>query len=298
MLMKLLREPLVHFIALGAGLFILFSIVGNPAEDGGGRPGRTNRIVVTAGHIERLVESWKRTWQRPPTPQELNGLIQDYIREEILSREALALGLDRNDTIIRRRLRQKMEFLFEDITPQTEPTNEELQAYLAENPDRFRIEPRLTFTHVYLNPDRRGTNLQRDVERLLAELSQSPNTLNAAALGDAFLLAHNFKATPESEVTNVFGNGFAASLLQLERGQWKGPIESGYGMHLVLVSERIEGRVPALEEVRDAVQRELLTVRRNEVNEATYRRLRDRYSVTVEMHKSVDGVKQASREAP
>lgn len=296
--MKLLREPLVHFIALGAGLFILFSIVGNPAEDGGERPGRTNRIVVTAGHIERLVESWKRTWQRPPTPQELNGLIQDYIREEILSREALALGLDRNDTIIRRRLRQKMEFLFEDITPQTEPTDEELQAYLAENPDRFRIEPRLTFTHVYLNPDRRGTNLQRDAERLLAELSQSPNTLNAAALGDTFLLAHNFKATPESEVTNVFGIGFAASLLQLEPGHWKGPIESGYGMHLVLVSERNAGRVPALEEVRDAVQRELLTVRRNEVNEATYRRLRDRYSVTVEMHKSVDGVKQASREAP
>ncbi len=129
-----LREPLLHFLLLGTGLFVLSGFLGEPTPS-------DSRVVVTPGHVERLVETWRRTWQRPPTAQELEGLIEDHIKEEILYREAIAMGLDRDDTIIRRRLRQKMEFLAEDIAAQDEPAEEELELFL----ENFSSEPvRLT----------------------------------------------------------------------------------------------------------------------------------------------------------
>ena len=185
--MKLLREPLVHFLVLGAALFLLYKIVADPVGD------RSDRIVVTSGHIERLVEGWKRTWQRPPTRKELEGLIEDHIREEILYREARAMGLDRDDTIIRRRLRQKMEFLFEDLGAQANPSDEELQAFLDKNPDAFRVATRVTFSHIYLNRDRRGESATRDAERLLRAAGDTDVIAlvledQAKARADAFLV--------------------------------------------------------------------------------------------------------------
>ena len=128
-----LREPLAHFFVLGAGIFLLAALVGESDES------RPDQIVVSAGQIDRLVETWQRTWQRPPTQAELEGLVEDHIREEILYREAIAMGLDRDDTIIRRRLRQKMEFLPQDLVEQVEPTNAELLTYLRENADAFQV---------------------------------------------------------------------------------------------------------------------------------------------------------------
>jgi PPIC-type PPIASE domain len=276
-LRKALREPLLHFLVLGAGLFLLFGVVGDGSGD---RP--PDEIVVTAGRIESLAEVFGRTWQRPPTEAELDGLVEGYIREEVLYREAVAMGLDRDDTVIRRRLSQKMEFVSEDIAAQAEPTDEELRAYLAENPDAFRVEPRFTFGHVYLNPDRRGDALRRDVARLLAELNATGAGADIETLGDGFLLGHDFTAASRSEVAGTFGEGFAAELARLEPGVWRGPVASGYGMHLVLVRERSEGRVPPLAEVREAVRREWANARRIATNERLYRSLRQRYTVTVQ----------------
>jgi hypothetical protein len=152
---KILREPLLHFLVLGAGLFLLFGLVGEPAGE------RSDRIVITEAKIGDLAQMFERTWRRPPTPAELDGLIEDHIKEEILYREALALGLDRDDTVIRRQLRLKMEFVSEDFAPQTEPTEDELRAFLAEHADRFRSPSRISFTQVYLSPDRRGEDVRR-----------------------------------------------------------------------------------------------------------------------------------------
>jgi hypothetical protein len=216
--MKFLREPLVHFLLLGAGLFVVFSLLNKETRE---VPGK---IVVTAGQIEHLTISFTRTWQRPPTDQELEGLIQDYIREEVFYREAIALGLDRDDTVIRRRLRQKLEFVSDDLTAQLKPTDDELRTYLANHVDAFGVEPRFTFSHVYFNPDRRGDDLERDVQRLLSELHQAGGHADVTTLGDSFLLEQDFKAAPRSEVARIFGKSFASQLSHVEPGTWQEPV--------------------------------------------------------------------------
>jgi hypothetical protein len=269
------REPLLHFLVAGTALFALWYGRGDPAA-------KRERIVVTAATIDVLAENWTRLRLRPPTAEELSGLVEDHIREEIFYREALALGLDREDTIIRRRLRQKLEFVSEDLASQAQPTEQQLQQYLAEHADAFRADPRFTFTHVFLSPKRRGAALDGDAAGLLAELNRPGGSKDAQEGGDPFLLPFDFEAAGSAEVAAMFGDEFATALATLETGAWRGPIRSGYGAHLVLVRDRLPGRAPALAEVREAVRREWETRARRESNEAFYRRLRSRYAVSVE----------------
>jgi hypothetical protein len=273
--MKLLREPLVHFLLLGAVLFGVFALVGDRGS------ARAGHIVVTPGHLEHLMVSFTRTWQRPPTAPELAGLIDDYIREEVLYREAVAMGLDRDDTIVRRRLRQKLEFLTEETAEMAAPSDEELQTFLQQHLDAFRVEPRLAFRHVYLSRDRRG-DATAEARQLLLQLTRGDAAVDPTTLGDPFLLPLEFASVSRSEIARLFGDAFATQLQHLEPGRWTGPIESAYGLHLVYVRERVDGRIPALAEVREAVQREWLTARRKAVNEQFYQHLRARYTVIVE----------------
>jgi PPIC-type PPIASE domain len=275
-LMKnLVREPLVHFLLLGALIFGAFKFISGETIEPG-------KILITQGRIESLETTFSRTWRRPPTATELAGLIRDYVREEVFAREAIALGLDKDDTIIRRRLRQKLEFVSEDVAAHAEPTEEQLRAYLQAHPDTFRGDRRFTFTQVYLDPQRRGANLRRDAARVLAQLGRSGTKVDPATLGDSLMLENEFKALSASEVVKQFGEKFAASLGEMATGQWHGPIESGFGMHLVLVSERTAGSLPALEDVRAAVRREWNNARRMEANEKFYQTLLQRYTVTIE----------------
>lgn len=223
-----------------------------------------------------------RTWRRPPTREELDGLIRDRVRDEVYCREAMALGMDKDDLIIRRRLRQKMEFVTDDLVTHAEPTEAELSAYLNAHADSFRVERRFTFAHVYLNPEKHGDNLARDAAQLLAQLSRDGGKADASATGDPFLLDQRFDSVPAGEVAKLFGEPFAAKLGTLPPGQWHGPLESGYGTHLVFVSQRTEGRFPALAEVRDVVRREWANARRLETNEKLYEALLERYAVTIE----------------
>jgi hypothetical protein len=273
---RLLKEPLLHFLLLGMAVFIVFAILDRPDGLKGGK------IVVTAGKIEHLRASFTRVWQRPPSPDELDGLIQDYIREEVLAREAMALGLDRDDTVIRRRLRQKMEFVANDLAAQAEPGDEELREYLARHPDLFRREPRLTFRQVYLNPERRGDAVLHDVARLLAELNQAGVQADFAAMGDSTLLSPELVDARASEVTGMFGELFTRRLSQLPQGRWQGPVVSGYGVHLVFLEERTDGRLPELQEIRAAVAREWANAHRLEANERFYQELLRRYTVTIQ----------------
>ena len=272
---RCLREPLVHFLLLGALIFGAFKIISSETIEPG-------KILITQGRIESLETAFSRTWRRPPTTSELENLIRDYVREEVFAREAIALGLDKDDTIIRRRLRQKLEFISEDVATHVEPTAEQLQAYLKAHPDTFRGERRFTFSHVYLDPQRRGANLSRDAAQVLAQLGRPGSKVNLATLGDSLMLEKEFKALPASEVVKRFGEKFAVLLGEMPTGQWHGPIESGFGTHLVLLSERTGGSLPALEDVNHAVRREWTNARRMEGNEKFYQALLKRYTVTIE----------------
>jgi PPIC-type PPIASE domain len=282
-LKRLLKDPLLHFLLLGAGLFLAYSLM--QREVGAREPGR---IVVTLGEVEQLATSFAKTWQRSPTSEELAELVRDRVREEVYCREAMALGLDRDDAIIRRRLRQKMEFVSDDIAALAEPTEADLEEYLRTHPAAFQLEPRFTFQQVYFNPEKHD-DLLGDVARLLAQLNQPDDEVDASALGDSTLLEAQFAGVPASEVAKQFGEPFGLELGRLEPGRWQGPVESGFGVHLVLVSERTEGRQPSLAEVRDDVRREWDNARRLAANEAFYQRLLARYRVTIEGVEPADG---------
>jgi hypothetical protein len=283
---RLLKEPLLHFLLLGAAIFAAYGVVSKRSS---GEPGK---IIISAGQVAAMAESFTGTWRRPPTREEIEGLIRDRVQEEVYYREAMALGLDKDDTIIRRRLRQKLEFLTDDVAALAEPTDDELSAYLKAHPDTFRVQRQFTFSHVYLNRERRGENLARDTTQLLAQLQQAGGKTDLSELGDPFLLEHKFQSLPASEAVNQFGEKFASKLGKLSLGQWQGPVESGYGVHLVWISERTEGHVPALAEVRDAVRREWANTRRLETNEKFYAELLKRYTVTIEHPQMVEEQKK------
>lgn len=277
MIRRLFREPLVHFVLLGAVLYAAsFFMPGNnmPA------PGE-KEIVISPGKIEHLAALFARTWQRPPTREELEGIVNDFIREEAAYREGLALGLDRDDTIIRRRLRQKLDFIAEDLASQAEPGDEALGAYLAEHAEAFRIAPRLTFRQIYLNPEKRGDGLAADAGKLLDLLNSDP-AADATELGDRILLDPGYADISERDIARLFGQAFAAAVAELAPGAWRGPVRSGYGMHLVKVDERLDGRIPELDEVREAVRREWENSRREKTIEQFYSNILKRYDITIE----------------
>jgi hypothetical protein len=269
------REPLVQFLAIGALLFVVFHWWG------GGSAG-SNRIVVTRGQVDTLVAGFTRTWQRPPTEPELKALVDEFLREEVAAREAVAMGLDRDDTVVRRRLRQKLEFLVEDSIDAAPPTDAELQAWLDAHPQLFRRELQLAFRQVFLSPERRKGSLEADARKLREHLVKAGPDARIDTLGDSLMLEDEVTGATRSDVARLFGDDFANEILSIEPGRWTGPVRSGYGLHIVLVREREEGRVPALAEVRPQVEREVTAERRRRQIDEMYARLLDRYRVVIE----------------
>jgi hypothetical protein len=276
---RLLREPLLHFLLLGAALFALDAWL-RPAA----APAASTEIVVTEPRIRSLAQNFQRTWQRPPTREELDGLVESHVREEVFYREALALGLDRDDAIIRRRLQQKMEFVSEEAAALAQPTDDELAAYLKANPDAFRTERRATFSQVYLDARKRAATLDADVKRLLDALNSPGAAPDPAKLGDTLMLLETrYENATQADLARLFGAAFADALVLQPVGRWTGPIASGYGIHLVRVDLVTPGGMPALADVRPLVEREWANARRLELAKAFYDKLRAKYTVTVKM---------------
>lgn len=192
------------------------------------------------------------------------------------------MGLDEGDIVIRRRLRQKLELLAEDVAALAAPTDEQLQAYLERNADDFRVEPRLTLRQVYFSRDRRGAAAAQDAQELLQRISTDGPDGDFAQFGDPLPLPERIEDLRESEIARMFGRVFAEGIQGIEPGHWAGPVESGFGLHLVFVESREAGRAPALAEVRDAVQREWLSERRREAVDSLYQRLAENYTIEVE----------------
>lgn len=275
MLRSLLKEPLVHFLVLGLIVFAVYHALNRSAEP---EPGK---IVVTQARIEQLAGLFAKTWQRPPTAIELKGLIDDYVKEEILYREARALGLDNNDTVIRRRLRQKMEFLSDAVIGTLKPTDADLEAYLKANPSKFERDPLIAFEQVFLKPDLRGDRIEVDAASIL-EVLNSDAASDAAALGDATLLPSKLGLSSARRISQTFGPEFANAIDQVKPGAWTGPIKSTFGQHLVRVTQRKPGRVPELSEARDAVKREWATEQRKKLEDKRFAELLKRYEVSIE----------------
>lgn len=229
---RFLREPLVHFLAIGSLLFLVFQWRGS------GAPG-SRRIVITPGQVDAIVAGFTRTWMRPPTDGEIKAQLDEYVREEIATREAIAMGLDRDDPIVRRRLRQKFEFAAEDSIDSSPATDAELQGWLAAHPDAFRVEPSVAFRQI----------------------------------SESRMLPPEVVASPRSEVARIFGEAFAEDVMKVEPSRWSGPIHSTYGVHRVLVLERRPGRQLTLAEVRPQVEREFNIERRRRQLDAIYTKL-------------------------
>lgn len=273
---RLLREPLLQFLLLGAALFLLYRAVA-PVPDA--PPGR---IVVERAQVARLVQQFERTWLRPPTRAELTGLIDEHVTEEILYREALALGLDKNDLVIRRRLRQKMDFLNEDVSAQRAPSDAELHAYLDAHPEKFAAPARVSFHQIYLKSDDDSAAARARAGRLLAQLEAG--SVPPAEVGDGTLLPRALKNASVNEVARSFGEPFAAALEAVPVGAgWRGPIETEYGLHLVNVSARDPGGPRPLADVRALVSREWSAAQRERAKAKFYAALRERYTVSVEL---------------
>jgi hypothetical protein len=272
---RLLREPLLQFLALGALLFALYGLAGKRSADA------PEKIVVSASRIANLGDGFARTWRRPPSEQELQGLIEDYIRDEVFYREGRAAGLDRDDVIIRRRVRQKMEFLAEDMSL-PEPSDEQLGTYVASNPERFRVEDQITFHQVFLSAMRRPNTIESDSKQVASVLARADAAADAMALGDPFLLGDEFRGVSASKVTSIFGESFAKWIFTTEKGRWQGPISSGFGQHFVFISEHVAGELAPLDAVRAAVRREWANARRLEAERKLYASLRERYEIAVE----------------
>jgi PPIC-type PPIASE domain len=277
---RIVREPLVHFILIGVVVFGAYALMGNGADQ------PRDRIVVTEGRVQQLAQVFAKTWQRPPKPEELRGRIDAYIKEEVYYREALKLGLDRDDTLIRRRMQQKMEFVTEPSDQLLVADDVKLQAFLDAHKSEFRVEPRVAFQQVFLNPAKTGETVLIRVKQTLEALKVSGPSDVPSDLGDPTLLPAATPLATLSTIAGNFGEAFARALPDLPEDEWAGPVESPFGLHLVRVTERLDGQDPKLDEIREAVKQKWRTQKRDEFQKRAFDQLLAKYEVILPFEES------------
>jgi len=271
-----LREPLLHFLILGVALFAVSAYV----TRGPGGAASSTQIALTLDDLRQLEMYFESQWQRPPTPDEFSRLVENKVQEEVLYREALAMGLDKDDTIVRRRMAQKMQFLAEDVATAREPTTAELKSWFEQNSAKFAQPSRFSFRHLYFSPDRRGNRAHDDAAKALAQLAGQPeDTSLAAPLADPFMFQDYYRDRAPDYLGKEFGPHFAQAVEQLSPGSWQGPIESGFGWHLVYVDTVIPGRIPAFEEIESDVKTAWLAEQKALAWEKAYKEMRAKYTV-------------------
>jgi hypothetical protein len=288
-----LREPLLHFLFAGALIFAIYQLL-NPTAN---RTDRTNQITLTKDDLRQLAVQWLAQGRPLPTAGQMHALIEQRVSEEILSREAVALGLDRDDEIIKRRLAQKMDFLAADIAALQDPGDAELRAWYTQNSDRFALPPRASFRHLYFSFDRPGA---RDrAAGILDKISGKPaDTPEVATVADPFMFQDYYAERAPDQIAKEFGPGFAKAVFKLKPGSWHGPIQSGYGRHLVFVDAIEPGRVPLFEEVEPDVKSAWLDQKQREIKRIAYEAMRARYTVVVPAIESVDFGSLRNPQAP
>jgi hypothetical protein len=296
-LTKLLREPLVHFLAIGVALFVLFDLVA-PEDDNLD----SKTIVVDRDALLRFVQFRSKAFNPEVSAArldslgdaELERLIDDYVREEALHREALALGMDQNDYVIKQRMIQSLQFITNGfVSAAVDVTDEEIAEYYEANKDDYYVDPYVTFTHVYFSNDRHGRDQARQLgEAKLAELNSNDVPFaESTRHGERFLYNVNYVERTEDFVASHFGRSMAAAVFALEpdEARWHGPLESAYGQHLVMLTKRTEGIYPPLEEIRDAVREDALRIKLDEQNERAVQAIVDTYDIRIDEVRGAGG---------
>jgi peptidyl-prolyl cis-trans isomerase C len=273
---RLLKDPLVHFLAIGAALFAVSAWRGDTAPP--------DRIVVTAEQVAQARAAAAVLQGREPTAEELAALIEPTVRDEILYREALALGLDVNDDEVRTRLIEKMSYLTQDLADPEPSSEEALRQFYAESPDVFTIPALVSFDQVFFSPGMRGDMLEADAAAGLAALRSGRP---AAEVGDRTPLRESYDDAPREQVAVLFGDALADALFTAEPGEWAGPFRSDFGLHAVRLRGRTGARLPPYEEIAARVAEEYGAQRRREANERAYREMRARYDVVIEQPEAV-----------
>ncbi len=273
-----LREPFFHFIAIGALIFVLyeFTVKSSSSETG-------SKIQITAAAIEKLANQWERRNGKRPDKDTLDELIESLIYEEVMLREAKRIELHKNDTIIRRRLVQKMEFLSANLAQMQIPAENSLIEYYEINKEKYRVAKKRSFTHVYFSKERRDTTLLDDANVVLQKLHETHDPLSASELGDNFILQYDYKNRSEKQIAQVFGLEFAKKLFTLKSAQWQGPVLSEYGAHLVYISRNSESYIPKLLDLRDVVLNDFMKEQLDILKAENYKEMRNRYQIKVDM---------------
>jgi peptidyl-prolyl cis-trans isomerase C len=277
---RLLREPLIHFLLIGAVLFAVYHYV---PPDRGATPS-SKQIQLTLDELAQLAVVFQSQWRRDPTPEEFSRLVESKVQQEVLYREALTMGLDRDDEIVKRRMAQKIQFLAEDVAAAREPTTAELKSWFEKHSAMFALPARLSFRHLYFSPDRRGTRAREDAAKALVKLVGQPEDSKlAATLADPFMFQDYYRDRAPDYLGKEFGPQFALAVAKLAPGSWQGPIESGFGWHLVFLDTVIPGRVAAFEEIESDVKAAWLGEQKALAWEKAYKEMRAKYTVLLPM---------------
>lgn len=276
MKLRLLHEPLMHFVLIGLALFAVYGYL-HRGRSGGES---SNQIILTIDDLRQMDVYFVSQWHRQPTPEEFLAMVEDRIREEVLYREALAMGLDKDDTIVKRRMAQKMQFLAEDVASAYEPTTAELKVWYEKNFDMFALPDRISFRHLYFSHDDRGQRTHDDAVKALGKIAGEPEDSKlAASLADQFMFQDYYADRTTEQLAKEFGPQFTTAVSKLKSGSWQGPIESGYGWHLVFIDSVIPGRTPDFEEIGPDVKTAWLGEQKQKAWKKTYEEMRAKYEV-------------------
>lgn len=272
------REPLVHFLLIGLMLFVGYSLLHPRSE----AASDANRIVLTPDDLVQMSVTWRAQGRPPPTAEQMRNLIEIKVREEVLFREAIALGLDKDDTIVKRRLAQKMEFLAEGTGIDGDPSPDTLRAWFKDHQQRFALLPRVSFRHLYFSTDRHGERTREAAAKALEKVAgQSATSSDVASVGDPFMYQDYYGDRSFDDIAKLFGLNFARALVSTKPGSWQGPVESGYGWHLVMVDSSTPSRVPAFEEIEADVKASWIADQRAQAKAKAYETMRARYEIVL-----------------
>jgi hypothetical protein len=276
--MRLFKEPLIQFLILGAAIYGAYALFAAPEDDY-----RDNVILVDSGRIDSMISEWERRWNRPPTRDEINGLIQQYVKEDVLYRQAVAMGLNEDDPITRRRMAQKLEFLTSDLSGLQEPEDGELEQFFEDKRETYRDPDMISFSHIFFDPDAREDATLADADALLAQLKeQGEPGQEVGQMGDRFMLQTYFASATEQDIRRQLGSGFSEAVMKLDPGRWHGPVLSGYGVHLVYVYDHFVAPPPVFENVQAQVLQDWHESRREKFNADFLETLKQRYEIVID----------------
>jgi peptidyl-prolyl cis-trans isomerase C len=272
-------RPILHLLIFGALLALIIAVAKGPP----GESENVRRVVVTDADVEHVKARFARTWNRPPTAIELRDALGQYVRDEILYREAMERGLDRGDPTVRLVMVRKITMLGTSQIDASEPTGEEIKAYFSLRQERYRIPATVSIRQIHFSPDLRGEQAKPDAEQMLERIrAQEPSPEELAELGDPIMLQNAYASRTEKDLNMTFGGGFGTAVIDLEPGRWQGPVESGYGLHLVKVTERRESRIPEWTEVASEIRNDMQYEARRAAEDQLYQEIAARYHVAYE----------------